>query len=222
LIAKKSISLYTDLMNVRLFLLLALVLAACSEKPKGATADSTAPPMGNLPVGTKVSPGSVERPAALRGDSHLLRRIVPLDTANGSVTLTATEPVRDAWVFDDVTASTAERAGNGSTQTVLTLEAHQSPPDHHFKIRLSRTDGELTTGSYTTDGESSNAPRSLDATWEYGGEVYKALPPGTGTVNVTALTNDRVRGTYDLTLVSLSTSHKRASLRGTFDVRRTH
>ena len=139
------------------------------------------------------------------------------DPDNGSLQLAAQAPYEGSWDFKDVTSSFSERAMGGTTETTLTIESHQVPPGVHLSFRLTHPGGEIDAGTYSIDGQ--NDGRTLDARWEYNTQHFRSLSPAKGNVTISSITEDRVAGTYEVTLVPMAEGQQPAVLQGTFDTK---
>jgi len=183
-------------------LLLAMLIAACDGNGDAADmpADTTATPPVTADTGMAVQPVPVD-PISIGPD-----------TTDGTLTITGSGKIKGTWTFQDVTALMEERAFGGKTQSILSLEAHDlSYPARHFRIRLLRDNAPITPGRYSF----SSRERSLDARFEQGGEMFRAIG-ASGWVELRELKGDVARGRFEITLPSLADDNARETLKGTF------
>jgi hypothetical protein len=155
---------------------------------------------------------TLARPGGANGAVTITR-----DPENGSLQLAAAAPYAGEWTFDDVTASITERAQAGNTVKTLTVESHMVPPNEHFKLRLSHGESDIDAGTYSIDGAADG--RTLDVSWEHGDKRFRSLSPAKGSVTVTSISEDRISGTYDITLPSMAEGEPAANLTGKFDAK---
>jgi hypothetical protein len=146
----------------------------------------------------------------------------PIDTAHfpgktGVLSMTGTGVVLRKFAFENVYASVTEQPIAGVTRKTLTVEAHNGQTDTHFKLRFMRDDGPIEVGSYSIDHPTGEPPMKLDATFEYGGGMYKAIDKAIGLADIKELDDAHISGTFSVRLESLSDPTKSETLIGTYN-----
>lgn len=138
------------------------------------------------------------------------------DTTDGTLSISGSGTFTGTWQFKDVTAFIEERASGGTTQAILSLEAHESlAPERHFRIRLLREGGEIEKGRYTIDDRENR----LEGRFEQEGSTFRSITGSSGWVELTALEGDRAAGRFELNLPMLGNESSMQQLKGNFNQR---
>jgi hypothetical protein len=189
----------------------AFLIPAAAFVLQTTACDTNASPREQARKGSSVGE-TISRPGGANNALTITR-----DPENGSLQLASDPPYKGEWNFLDVTASNSERAMGGTTVKTLTIEAHQVPPNEHLKLRMSRKEADIDAGKYSIDA--GDGGRSLDVTWEHGDQRFRSLSPATGSVTITEITADRVKGTYEVKLAPMAENEPPVTLTGQFDTK---
>jgi|GEM_PF-4469656 len=204
---------------------LALLIAACADKaPDSVSRDSAAPPQttSSQPAVSDGGDSTARvRSAVNAGYDTLFPKdaadpATRTDTADGTLTVKGSGAREGTWKMFDATATLAEDVRAGSTVTTLSIEGHRGMPEATVALRLT-SDGPINPGRYGIGQAAS--PVRVDARWDLDGTMYRALngTTATGWVEITSMSNNRVRGSYNLTLPPLDGGGPAQTVSGDID-----
>lgn len=180
-----------------LLLVMAALFTACGGNDKADTsADST---HSSVPATPSVDPSTIGP-----------------DTTDGTLSISGTGVYAGTWRFTDVTSFMEERASGGTTQAILSLEAHDAAiPARHFRIRLLREGGEIETGRYTIGDKD----HGLEGRFEHDSSTFRSIGGSSGWVELSTLEGDRAAGRFELNLPMLGNETRMQQVKGSFNQR---